>query len=91
MSGFRSTSNVRFYFCFWPVGSLPSGLRQRSVSAHPCATGQRRRARGHEPSGWFFHGLKGVDRYSVRVTGNWRVTFGWLGEDAMDVDIEDYH
>lgn len=42
-------------------------------------------------AGWFFQALKGVDRYSVRVSGNWRITFGWLGEDAIDVDIEDYH
>jgi proteic killer suppression protein len=26
--------------------------------------------------GWFFHPLKGVRRYSVRVSGNWRITFG---------------
>jgi proteic killer suppression protein len=41
--------------------------------------------------GWFFHRLKGVERYSVRVTGNWRITSGWRGKDAIDVDIEDYH
>ncbi len=40
-----------------------------------------------------FHALVGQDRgrYSVRVTGNWRVTFGWDGENATDVDLEDYH
>lgn len=41
--------------------------------------------------GFFFHSLKGVDRYSVRITGNWRVTFAWRGVDAFDVDLEDYH
>ena len=40
-----------------------------------------------------FHALKGDRRgtYSVKVTGNWRITFGWSGEDATDVDFEDYH
>jgi proteic killer suppression protein len=40
-----------------------------------------------------FHGLKGADkgRYSVRASGNYRITFGWDGEDAIDVDLEDYH
>ena len=40
-----------------------------------------------------FHGLKGRDRgrYSVWVSGNYRVTFGFEGEDAIDVDLEDYH
>jgi toxin HigB-1 len=41
--------------------------------------------------GWFFHPLKGIRRYSVRISGNWRITFAWSGEDAVDVDIEDYH
>jgi len=27
----------------------------------------------------------------VRVTGNYRITFGWSGEDALEVDFEDYH
>lgn len=40
-----------------------------------------------------FHPLKGEDkgRYAVDASGNWRVTFAWDGEDAVDVDLEDYH
>lgn len=39
-----------------------------------------------------FHGLQGdPKRWSVRVTGNYRITFGWSGENALDVDFEDYH
>lgn len=43
--------------------------------------------------GFKFHALKGKDkgRFSVWVTGNYRVTFGWSGEDATDLDLEDYH
>ena len=29
--------------------------------------------------------------WSVRVSGNWRVTFRFEGEDVTDVDYEDYH
>jgi len=29
--------------------------------------------------GYYFHGLEGEGRWSVRVTGNWRLTFGWDG------------
>ncbi len=39
------------------------------------------------------HELKG-DRqgtWSVRVSGNWRVTFRFDATDAIDVDYEDYH
>ena len=40
-----------------------------------------------------FHRLKGdrSNTYAVSVSGNWRVTFGWDGEGAVDVNVEDYH
>ena len=43
--------------------------------------------------GFYFHPLRGKDkgRFSIRVTGNYRLTFAWDGEDAIGVDLEDYH
>ena len=43
--------------------------------------------------GLHLHELKGQRRgtWAVRVSGNWRVTFRFEGEDAPDVDYEDYH
>jgi proteic killer suppression protein len=43
--------------------------------------------------GFRFHALVGRDRgrYAVNASGNWRITFGWLEGDAIDVDLEDYH
>jgi proteic killer suppression protein len=40
-----------------------------------------------------FHTLKGQEkgRYAVWVSENWRITFGCDGEDAIDVDLEDYN
>lgn len=40
-----------------------------------------------------FHSLFGRNkgRYSVWVSGNWRITFAWEKEDAIQVDYEDYH
>ena len=43
--------------------------------------------------GLYLHELKG-DRqgtWSVRVSGNWRVTFEFDGPDAINVNYEDYH
>ncbi len=39
------------------------------------------------------HQLKGNQkgRWSVRVTGNWRITFSFHGPDVIVVDYEDYH
>jgi len=43
-------------------------------------------------AGFRFHGLQGKPkRWSLRVTGNYRITFGWSGENAEEVDFEDYH
>jgi proteic killer suppression protein len=43
--------------------------------------------------GFRFHALVGRDRgrHAVNASGNWRITFGWLEGDAIDVDLEDYH
>ena len=43
--------------------------------------------------GFGFHGLSGFNpkRYAVSVSGNWRITFAFDGDDAVDVDLEDYH
>lgn len=39
------------------------------------------------------HPLKGNQRgrWAVSVSGNWRITFGFVGKDADAVDYEDYH
>ena len=43
--------------------------------------------------GLALHPLKGnqAGRWAVSVSGNWRVTFGFVGKDAASVDYEDYH
>lgn len=43
--------------------------------------------------GWRFHPLRGdrMGHWAVSVSGNLRLTFGFDGEDAVDIDLEDYH
>lgn len=43
--------------------------------------------------GFRFHSLKGFRpmRYSMRVTGNWRITFEWETQSANHIELEDYH
>lgn len=43
--------------------------------------------------GYKFHQLTGDRKgtYAVTLTGNWRITFRFDGEDAIDVNLEDYH
>ena len=43
--------------------------------------------------GWRLHPLAGEleDHWAVWVSGNWRLTFSFVGEDAVLVDYQDYH
>lgn len=43
--------------------------------------------------GWFLHPLKGSfgGHWSVRVNGNWRLTFRFVDEGVDVVDYQDYH
>ena len=43
--------------------------------------------------GYRFHALKGDRKgtFAVDASGNGRITFGWDGQDAVDVDGEDDH
>jgi proteic killer suppression protein len=52
-----------------------------------------RRPEAMNQPGLRFHPLKGREkgRYAVDASGNWRITFAWDGEHAVDVDLEDYH
>jgi proteic killer suppression protein len=43
--------------------------------------------------GWDLHALKGnlQGHWSVKVNGNWRMTFTFENENAILVDYQDYH
>ncbi len=43
--------------------------------------------------GWRLHSLRGelAGHWSIDVSGNWRVTFKFEGNDAILVDYQDYH
>lgn len=43
--------------------------------------------------GWKLHRLTGnlAGQWAVSVSGNWRLTFRFDGQDAVLVDYQDYH
>lgn len=43
--------------------------------------------------GLHLHELSGprAGVWSVRISGNWRITFRFIDGDAIDVNLEDYH
>ena len=39
-----------------------------------------------------YHALRGKPpRHALSVNKNWRLTFGWNEDGAIDIDLEDYH
>lgn len=70
--------------------SVPNADRVARILGH---LDLARSPREMDVAGYKFHGLKGRNRgrYAVWALGNYRITFGWDGEDAVDVDLEDYH
>ena len=65
-----------------------------TASAHPAAA-----VRGNASSQWRMrpgfrlHPLKAdqAGKWSLRVSGNWRVVFRFENGEAVDVDLIDYH
>ena len=43
--------------------------------------------------GMYLHPLKGDRKgeWAMSVSGNWRITFGFEGDDVMIANLEDYH
>ncbi len=43
--------------------------------------------------GWKLHPLQGKldHHWAIWVSGNWRITFAFEGDDAVLVDYQDYH
>ena len=51
-------------------------------------------ASGMSIPGWGLHPLQGRElngHFSVKVSGNWRLTFKFDGADAVLVSYQDYH
>jgi proteic killer suppression protein len=57
------------------------------------ALNNARRAEDMNAPGWNLHPLRGdlEGHWSVSVSGNWRLTFKFEGEDVVFVDYQDYH
>jgi proteic killer suppression protein len=70
---------------------MPSALQPRAIRRLDRIDAARHLAEINLP-GFNFHVLHGKPvRYTVHVNGPWTITFGWDGENAIEVDLEQYH
>ena len=89
--GFRHKGLQRFF----DTGSK-SGIQPRHADRLRLILAQLSAATKPEDMalpGLVLHSLKGDRKgtWSVRVSGNWRITFVFVGTDADAVEYEDYH
>ena len=80
--------------CFFATGSR-AGIQAKHADRLRLILGRLNAAthpRDMNLPGLGMHELQGPRRgtWAVRLSGNWRVTFGFVGKDAERVDYEDY-
>ncbi len=91
IKSFRHTGLEEFFFTGSKAGIQPSHARKLNVQL---TTLNKARVPADMASpGWNLHLLHGdlKGHCSVKVNGNWRLTFRFEGEDAILVDYRDYH
>lgn len=87
---FRSKALRDFFLDDNPSGIRPDlveRIRSRIQALHRAKTLDELRL-----PGWHLHMLQGKPkRYALSVNGPWRITFEWVGSEAIRVDLEQYH
>jgi len=88
---FRHRGLERFF-----LSGVKSGIRPDHAERLRLVLGRLAAARTPKDMdlpGLGLHPLKGKlkGRWSVTISGNWRVTFAFSGKDVINVDYEDYH
>ena len=89
--GFQHKGLERFF-----ATGTKSGIQAKHVDRLRLILGRLNAAtsaRDMDLPGLELHELHGARKgtWSVKVSGNWRVTFTCVGKDADRVDYEDYH
>ena len=88
---FRHAGLERFFTTGSKAGVQPAHAKKLSIQLGTLDDAEK--PLDMKVSGWDLHELKGelAGNWSVKVNGNWRVTFRFEGTDAVLVDYQDYH
>ncbi|MCY3786299.1 MAG: type II toxin-antitoxin system RelE/ParE family toxin [bacterium] len=72
---------------------VPAAMAERLKRILSALEGAQRPGDVATRPGYRLHPLKGdmAGLWSIRVSGNWRVVFGFKDSEAVDVDLVDYH
>lgn len=91
IKSFRHAGLVKFFYTGSKAGIQPvhaDKLRIQLATLNTATNASRM-----DVPGWKLHTLKGdfLNHWSVKVNGNWRMTFLFDGEAAVLVDYQDDH
>lgn len=91
IQSFRHRGLRRFFETGSTAGIQPQFTKRLRVILG--ALSRAREIRDMDLPGFHLHPLKGRRKgiWSVRVSGNWRVTFRFENGDAFDLNLKDYH
>jgi len=91
IKSFRHSGIEKFFATGSKAGIQPAHAAKLSIQLF-----QLNRAKAPsdmDAPGWGLHPLHGdlEDHWTVKVNGNWRLTFKFEGENVILVDYRDYH
>ena len=91
IKGFGHAEIEKFFLTGSKAGIQPKHATK--LSHQLFALNRARSVQDMNAPGWELHPLHGDLRghWSIKVNGNWRVTFTFENEDAILVDYQDYH
>ena len=91
IKSFRHNGVERFFRTGSKAGIQPKHAEK--LKRQLFALDNSKRPEDMNAPGWRLHQLKGdlAGHWSIDVSGNWRLTFAFEGEDAILVDCQDYH
>ena len=91
IKSFRHRGIERFFRSGSKAGIQPKHAEKLRIQLF--ALDNAKKAEDMDAPGWRLHRLKGdlAGHWSIDVSGNWRLTFKFEGEDAILVDYQDYH
>ena len=91
IKSFRHAGIERFFKTGSKAGIQPAHAAKLSLQLYLLETATA--PSDMNSPGWNLHPLTGdlEHHWSVKVNGNWRLTFRFEGKDAILVDYQDYH
>jgi proteic killer suppression protein len=91
IKSFRHSGIEKFFTTGSKAGIQPSHTAKLSVQLFQLS--RAKTATDMNAPGWKLHPLHGdlKGHWSVKVSGNWRLTFTFENENAILVDYKDYH